>query len=257
LIISIPHSGEEPPPEATWLQGLSRELLLDDIDRYVHELYAPAIQAEGLPALVTRVHRYAADLNRFPDDVDADSVQGSQEPSGKYSKGFHWVISTKGERIIRAPIPRRTHDELVRAYHDRFHEEFGRRLQALGRKHSRIFHLDCHSMPSVGTAAHRDNGETRADAVISDLHGKSASPRFKDLVVSAFVAQGFKVAYNWPYYGGRITERYGRPAKGHETIQIELSRALYMDERTYERLPGFQAVTARLQAAVSAIVAGL
>jgi len=253
LILTVPHSGEEVPPEATWLTGLEPALLLTDVDRFVHELYEPATRALKLPALVTRVHRYAADLNRFPGDVDSDAVEGAIEPSGKFPKGFHWVVTTRGERLMDKPVSRTVHDELVRLYHDRFHQELASRLK--GR--ARTYHLDCHSMPSVGTGAHRDGGQKRADVVISDLQGKSATPAYKDLVVGAFRAQGFEVAYNWPYFGGRITERYGQPAQGHETIQIELNRALYMDERTYEKGAEFDSVSRRLTDALREIATGL
>jgi N-formylglutamate amidohydrolase len=87
-------------------------------------------------------------------------------------------------------------------------------------------------MPSIGTNQHRDPGEKRADVVISDSHGKSCSKDFLDLVVDCFEKENFKVSYNWPYFGGRLTEQYGQPQKGHHVVQIELNRALYMNEIT-------------------------
>ena len=36
---------------------------------------------------------------------------------------------------------------------------------------------------------------------------------------------------NKPYAGGFITEHYGNPAARLHAIQIEVNRALYMDER--------------------------
>ena len=43
------------------------------------------------------------------------------------------------------------------------------------------------------------------------------------------------VSRNKPYAGGFITEHYGNPAAGLHAIQLEINRALYMDERRYER----------------------
>jgi N-formylglutamate deformylase len=51
------------------------------------------------------------------------------------------------------------------------------------------------------------------------------------------VTSGFKVAYNWPYIGGRVTEQYGDPARGQNAIQVELNRDLYMDEKTKKLKP--------------------
>ena len=92
-------------------------------------------------------------------------------------------------------------------------------------------------MPSLGTTEHRDPGERRADIVISDCHGQSSSSNFLDIVLLAYVKAGFKVAYNWPYYGGRVSEVYGRPSENHHVIQVELNRSLYMNETTKQLIP--------------------
>ena len=89
----------------------------------------------------------------------------------------------------------------------------------------------------MGTRMHRDPGERRADIVVSDCLGKSCDPHFRDLVIAAYTISGFKVGYNWPYMGGRVTEQYGHPSKGQHAIQVELNRALYMDEKTKKLLP--------------------
>lgn len=256
LVITIPHSGETVPPEAGWLKSASEHLLLTDVDRFVDKLYEKAVTDLSVPALITKVHRYAADLNRYPTDVDQDSVVGAKSLAGTHTKGFHWVESTLGERIMKTPIDQATHDAIVARYHDEFHAEFARRLSELKTKFPgrAIYHLDCHSMPSVGTDAHLDGGKPRAEVVISDFEGKSSSTQFKDIVTEAFDAQGFETAYNWPYKGGRITQRYGRPAENHHTIQVELNRKLYMNEQTREKLPSFGEITNRLRSALDQIM---
>ena len=82
----------------------------------------------------------------------------------------------------------------------------------------------------MGTGAHADAGSRRPDVVVSDWNGKSASPEFRDVTIEAFRKLGLAVSLNHPYQGGRITQRYGKPELGHETLQIELNRALYMSE---------------------------
>ena len=49
---------------------------------------------------------------------------------------------------------------------------------------------------------------------------------------------GFSVAHDQPYRGGFSTAHYGRPEQNVHAIQIELSRRLYMDERTLEPRAG-------------------
>lgn len=237
LLITIPHSGERVPQEAPWLEGLPETLLMFDVDRFVDRLYAPAIKNLCLPSVKTEWHRYAVDLNRLPDDVDAGTVEGDKNPPGKFSRGLHWAITTTGEVLMAKPMSRATHDLLVDKYFRPFHREVERELQSLRERGAKVtYHLDAHSMPSVGTKEHRDPGQRRADIVVSDCEGKSCSAEFKDLVMNSYQAAGFKVAYNWPYLGGRVTETYGHPERGQQAIQVELNRSLYMDEQSKKLL---------------------
>ncbi len=233
LFISIPHSGEQIPPEAAWLQGLPEPLLMCDVDRYVDQLYQPALHALALPFVKTEWHRYAIDLNRWKDDIDVDSVTDAANASGKFPRGLHWSITTKGERLMPGPISRSQHDVLVERYFEPFHAAIRAQYGGLRQQgHDVVYHIDAHSMPSLGTGEHRDPGEYRKDVVISDCKGVSCSKRFLEIVSEAYRHAGFSIAYNWPYYGGRVTETYGHPEKGQEAIQVELNRALYMDEET-------------------------
>lgn len=259
LVLTIPHSGQRLPPEAGWLHSRPPLMLLRDLDLFVDEIYLPTVTRLRLSALVARYHRYAADLNRYPDDVDVESVEGDTKPKGTFPMGFHWVYTTVGEKILPNPISRELHDRWVKVYHDRFHDEFARGVATLRRQFPGrpIYHLDCHSMPSQGTGAHQDTGRTRPEVVISDVNGRSASPEYMLLVCGAFESEGFTISRNWPYQGGRITQRYGQPSQGHETIQIELNRSLYLDEKTRERSAGFTRLQDRLGPVVEKIVEGL
>ena len=256
LFITIPHAGESIPEEASWLKAASTELLLTDVDRFVDQLYAPALSEFKIPNVIAHVHRYAADLNRFPEDVDADSVEGSANASGKFTNGFHWVNTTTGKTLMTAPISQALHNEIVEKYHDSFHSTVAHVIEKMKAQFPKqpIYHLDCHSMPSQGTGSHQDSGKARAEVVVSDFHGKSSQPEFKDKVIGAFEAEGFQVAYNWPYFGGRITQRYGRPENGHHTIQIELNRSLYMNEVSKSKLAHFGELQTRLKKVVTRIL---
>lgn len=258
-MITIPHSGEKIPDEAPWLKNLPETLLMYDVDRYVDRLYEPIIKKHNLPSVKTDWHRYAVDLNRLPDDVDQDSVENHKNPSGKFPRGLHWAITTMGEKLMPKPISQATHDILVKKYFEPFHEQVRATSQKMKQQGAtEIYHIDAHSMPSVGTKEHRDPGQARADIVVSDCEGKSCSPWFKDLVIKSFENAGFKVAYNWPYLGGRVTETYGRPKENHHSIQVELKRGLYMDEKTKAFLPGPSAeVQKKLESAIAAIISAL
>ncbi len=239
LMATIPHSGEEIPPEAAWLRGLDEITLMGDVDRYVDRLYEESLAQLEIPFVKTQWHRYAADLNRLDTDYDEEAVIGSPYPPGTFPRGFHWVYSTHGEKILQEPLTQEIHERLVKRVYLPFHQEVHALAQSLLNKVEthQLYHLDLHSMPSQGTHQHRDPGEFRKDLVISDSKGQSCSSAFKDLVIESFQAQGFTIAYNWPYFGGRLTEYYGHPEKKHHVIQIELNRALYMDEATKRLKP--------------------
>ncbi len=235
FFVSIPHSGEKLPAECEWLKGLPEPILMCDVDRFVDRLYGPAVQKIGCPVVITEWHRYVVDLNRLPDDIDVDSVQGAPHPSGSgiFSQGLHWIRTTKGQTLLPSPMTMELHNELVKKYFEPFHRQVRgvyEKFRAQG--HKKIYHLDAHSMPSMGTKAHKDPGERRAEIVVSDWEGKASEPEYKDLVVEAYRKAGFQVKVNWPYVGGRVTRTYGQPAKGQNTIQVELNRALYMNEDT-------------------------
>jgi N-formylglutamate amidohydrolase len=261
VFVTIPHAGEWVPESAGWLETADPEVLLTDVDRFVDRLYLPALETLPLPGVVTRVHRYVVDLNRVPSDIDCDSVEGAPLASGTHSAGVHWVRTTRGVPLLKSPLKRAHHDQLIRDYFDPFHAEIARLMLELTQgkgpspKHP-LFHLDLHSMPSRAEAgAHADApGSARPEVVVSDQDGKSCAPEFRGALVDALRREGFEVSVNWPYKGGRITQRYGKPEQGHHTIQIELNRGLYMDERTREPLPEWGGISPRLARVLADLV---
>ena len=98
-----------------------------------------------------------------------------------------------------------------------------------------------HSMPS--STGPKDE-RPRADVVLGDRYGTSCVPIVSETAEATFRELGYVVSRNKPYAGGFITEHYGNPAAGLHSIQIEINRALYMDERRYERSASFARVAA-------------
>lgn len=256
FLISIPHSGERVPDETPWLHGLPEPILMCDVDRYVDRLYRTTLDTLKIPHVVTEWHRFVVDLNRLPDDIDPTTVTGSTNPPGKFWNGIHWAKTTKGDKIMNGPITMELHNQLVQRYFEPFHQNVRKiydRFRAQGAK--KVYHLDAHSMPSQGTSAHKDPGQKRKDIVVSDCEGTSCEPRFKDLVIDAYQQAGLEVGYNWPYGGGRVTQTYGKPKEGQHAIQVEISRALYMDEVSKKFLPDkAAALSTKLNTAVKHIM---
>ena len=93
------------------------------------------------------------------------------------------------------------------------------------------------------------------DIVLGDRYGASASAALMRHAELAFEAYGFSTARNTPYAGGYTTLLHGRRETGVQALQIEVNRALYLDEMRIERLGCFQETRARLGEALGKLVA--
>jgi N-formylglutamate amidohydrolase len=105
-------------------------------------------------------------------------------------------------------------------------------------------------MPSVGGPMERDAGRARVDFVLGDCHATSCDKIVIARAERALRDLGYAVARNTPYSGGFVTQHYGRPGDGLHALQIEINRALYMDEAMIARGPGFAALAERLKTLV-------
>jgi N-formylglutamate amidohydrolase len=146
----------------------------------------------------------------------------------------------------------------VRRRIERFYAPYHRTLAATldesFARFGRVLLIDCHSMPSIGGPMERDAGRRRVDFVLGDCHGASASPLVMDVIAAQLKQAGFVVARNDPYAGGFTTRHYGRPAEGRHAFQIEINRALYMDEQHITRRPDFPRVVAAMTALQEVII---
>lgn len=258
FLVTIPHSGEKVPEVATWLKGLPEKTLMCDVDRYVDRLYGPALAELQIPFVKTDWTRYAGDLNRLPEDIDASSVRGNANKAGTFSRGFLWTMTTTETPLMPQAVAPEVHQKLVDLIYHPFHQSIRDHYEKFREAGaSVIYHLDAHSMPSVGTRQHRDPGERRADIVISDCEGKSCSRGYLELVIAAYVTAGFKVGYNWPYVGGRVTEVYGVPGKGQQALQVEMNRDLYMDESEKTLKSAHTEIQGKIKKALTTIRDGL
>ena len=88
--------------------------------------------------------------------------------------------------------------------------------------------LDMHSMPQ-GASQMTPKGQ-QIDIILGDRFGSSAGAALSDFVSTCFVQAGLTVARNIPFAGAYITHAYGKPAHARHALQIEINRALYLDE---------------------------
>jgi N-formylglutamate amidohydrolase len=145
----------------------------------------------------------------------------------------------EGLDIYAGRLPLAEAVERIEAIYKPFHETLKRLLTRTHAAFGFAVLVDCHSMPASIRVG--ENG-IRPDFIIGDRFGTSASAAFSDAAITMLSAMGYSVAHNKPYAGGFITEHYGRPARHLHTLQIEVNRGLYMNERTLQKSAGFDAL---------------
>lgn len=233
VLVEVPHAGLSIPEPLHDEILASEQTLRRDADLYVDELYslAPTV---GAALLSARYSRYVVDLNRAPDDVELGSLD---EPLGgrmAQPRGVVWRVTTDGRPVLRTELDAHALHQRIELYHAPYHQRVREELDALRARFGHAILVAGHSMPSAVRRGAREI-ERRADIVPGSLGGTSADPRIIDLVDGFFRAAGLSVRHDDPYRGGFSTAYYGRPALKQHAIQIEINRALYMDELSCAR----------------------
>lgn len=117
-----------------------------------------------------------------------------------------------------------------------------------------VWHLNCHSMPAVSTEISPEGpGRPRPDICLGDRDGTTCDRKFTLMVAESFRALGYRVTLNDPFKGVELVQRYSNPADHRHSLQIEINRALYMDEERIEKNGGY----AELEKNVAAVIAAI
>jgi N-formylglutamate deformylase len=92
-----------------------------------------------------------------------------------------------------------------------------------------------------------------ADFVLGDRDGTTCAPEFIEFVAQTLRGRGYTVHINEVYKGVEIVKRQGHPTMHRHSLQIEVDRALYMDQKTLEKSQGFD----RLQADITGMIVAI
>lgn len=233
VLVEVPHGSIALPPALQAEITAPAECLWRDADLHVDRLYQRA-PTRGATLLAAKYSRYVVDLNRAPNDVDAKTVPDHPSPRAHQPRGVVWRITTDGRPAISAPLTYAALGERLARFHAPYHAALEAQLERLRMRFGFAVLVAGHSMPSVGRAGHSDTGSRRADVVPGTRGRSTADPRVIDLVDSHFRAAGLSVSHDDPYQGGYTTQHYGRPRERWHAVQIELNRAIYMNEETGE-----------------------
>ena len=235
VVFASPHSGADYPQSFVSKSILTSSQLRSSEDAFVDQLFAAAPDF-GAPLLTATMPRAYLDLNRAADELDPAVIEGiqrkGQNPRIASGLGVIPRVVAHGQAIYRGKLPLIEAQKRIASYWNPYHSA----LQGLLRQaHSKFGHailIDCHSMPHEAVETMGRSGEGVPDIVLGDRFGAAANATVMDHIESAFVGAGLKVSRNTPFAGAYITQAYGRPSRGQHAIQVEIDRALYMDEAT-------------------------
>jgi len=244
LVVSLPHVGLawphdlRPKPQANFARNA--DYAVDTLYRNIAEL--------GVASVSAVFSRLVVDLNRAEDDVARTLVPDHPAPRPRRSpgvpssahptaheperpgRGVVWAHAVGNVRIISGPLRYADFQRRIDRYHTPYYRAVETLLERRRARFGFAILLDAHSMPSsVGV-----------DLVAGTLDGASCHPEIARRALAALrtTAPGraprIGVRRDDPYRGGEIVRRFGRPRDGLHALQLEVSRALYMDETSLQ-----------------------
>lgn len=256
LVLDSPHSGTHFPEDIALIAPMAQIRQTEDV--FVDTLFSGAIIA-GVPLLKATFSRSFIDVNRAVDDIDPTILCGAfptaLHPSERSIVG-HGLIRhlCRGQMIYGEKIPVAVALSRIENYYKPYHGVLQALISTAHQRYGAVWHINCHSMSASDNQGLARISEMfshpRADIVLGDRNGTACEPAFLRVVAQFFKSHGYSVAVNDPYKGMEILQRHGQPHKGRHSLQLEINRRLYVNEESFERLPGF----ARLQTDLTELV---
>jgi N-formylglutamate amidohydrolase len=260
LVFNSPHSGRVYPKAFLASSQLDPLTLRRSEDAYVEELFG-FVGRLGVPLLYAHFPRAYLDVNREPYELDPALFRDglphyANTQSVRVIGGLGTIarIVSETDEIYREPLTLGAALERINQLYTPYHASLRSLLVEAKQAFGLAVLIDCHSMPSNPIA---DYGGGRPDFVLGDRYGTSCSGELTRIAALQLRALGYAVTLNKPYAGGYITEHYGRPQSGQHALQVEINRALYMNETSFDKSPGFDRLKRDLEHVVRALMAGV
>ncbi len=262
LVLDSPHSGTFYPPDFGFACDLAS--LRRAEDTHVEKLYAFAGEL-GCAWIEAHFPRSYLDANRNLTEVDPDMLSGSWPHAVEMSdsavlskrrlgKGLIWRATDDGEPLYARQLGVQEVQQRIDLCWKPYHAAVNAAIDAAHARHGYSIHINCHSMPEVaGSHATDFPGEKHADFVLGNRDHSTSSEAVLLFIQEQLGRQGYSVALNYPYKGVELVRRYGEPAKHRHSVQIEINRALYMNEKTLEIQDGFAPLRENLKQLVLAL----
>lgn len=264
LVFDSPHSGKIYPEDFGHI--CTMEDLQRAEDMYVDELFS-CVPAYGGSLLCAEFPRSYIDVNRTIDDIDPDLVDERNWPAATMGRIVPTSRSDAGIGLIRRlvkpgmPLYNRKlgaseiHNRIHR-YYIPYHKKLEELIESAHYNFGEVWHINCHSMPFSSARPHMPigmNGHAprHADFVLGDRDGTTADLHFTHALRDFLKSLGYAVTINDPFKGVELIKRYANPARGRHSVQIEINKALYMDEESCEKNKNFNTLKGDIEKLVS------
>jgi N-formylglutamate amidohydrolase len=241
VICASPHSGRIYPAAMMAASMLSEVAIRRSEDAHVDELVADA-PTFGHTLIAAAYARAYLDVNREPWELDpamfADELPAfARARTARVAAGLGAIarVVCEGQEIYARKLTFAEAEARMRLVHEPYHRALSQLIADAKSRHGVAILIDWHSMP----AAAGTRGAEVFDVVLGDRFGSSCGAAVTRLVERRLNELGYRTSRNAPYAGGYTTEYYGRPGRGVHALQVELSRALYVDEETLRPTEGF------------------
>jgi N-formylglutamate deformylase len=254
LVLDSPHSGQRYPADFGHACDFAHLRKAEDTD--VDDLYAAA-PALGATLVCADFPRSYIDPNRRIEDIDPSMIAGrwrrkiDPSPKTKSGIGLIWRVLDDGSPMYARQLSAAEVEARIEHCHAPYWKALTETIESTYAKHRRVFHINCHSMPAEASPISWVKPGTKfADIVLGDRDGSTCSLDFTAMLSEAFRAEGVSVAINDPYKGVELIKQFGKPTQARHSIQIEINRRLYMNEKTRERNANY----ANLKAAIERVL---
>jgi N-formylglutamate amidohydrolase len=252
FVFASPHSGRCYPQSLLARSRLDATTLRRSEDAFVDELFAGTV-ALGAPLLAAQFPRAFLDVNRGIGELDPAMFDRALDmkvdaPTPRVAAGLGVIprIVRDGAEIYRGKLTREDAQARLEQFYKPYHQALAGLMEETRARFGVAVLIDCHSMPSALSVP---------DIVLGDRYGAACAPVLSNRTEAAFTRARFSVARNTPYAGGHTTVQYGRVASGFHALQIEINRALYLDEDRIAKKTCFEDVKARLMQAIAFLTA--
>ena len=257
LVVDVSRSGREYPKE--YRSPLPFTTVHDNVSMYVEDLWAGTTAAGGTLLYCSFPNTWI-DVNRNEADMDPAVVDGTWpkplKPTARTLEGLG-LIKTKaryGEPFQERKLTVAEIEERLALYYRPYHAELKRLIDETYKRFGVLRQISCHCMSAVGAPTHPDAGKPRADFCISDLKGRTSSPQTMSLIVDTLKSWGYSVSVNEPYVGNELIGRHGDPARGIDSVQVEINKKLFMDTKTFRATAGLPKLKADLDRLLRVVV---